>query len=89
MATDAVLAAGDFVKIDFGALVAGYHSDMTRTFAATAARLQCLRRCPLAQQRRCAALAVECREEYGVWAGVKLPGGQYRKRAELARAHAV
>ncbi|MFN8031751.1 MAG: Xaa-Pro peptidase family protein [Mycobacterium sp.] len=31
--TDAVLAAGDFVKIDFGALVGGYHSDMTRTFA--------------------------------------------------------
>lgn len=30
--TDAVLGAGDFVKIDFGALVAGYHSDMTRTF---------------------------------------------------------
>jgi Xaa-Pro aminopeptidase len=30
--TDAVLAAGDFVKIDFGALVSGYHSDMTRTF---------------------------------------------------------
>jgi Xaa-Pro aminopeptidase len=30
--TDAVLKAGDFVKIDFGALVAGYHSDMTRTF---------------------------------------------------------
>lgn len=30
--TDAVLAAGDFVKIDFGALVEGYHSDMTRTF---------------------------------------------------------
>ncbi|MCV7434102.1 M24 family metallopeptidase [Mycolicibacterium bacteremicum] len=30
--TDAVLTAGDFVKIDFGALVAGYHSDMTRTF---------------------------------------------------------
>lgn len=30
--TDTVLAAGDFVKIDFGALVAGYHSDMTRTF---------------------------------------------------------
>ena len=24
--------SGDFVKIDFGALVAGYHSDMTRTF---------------------------------------------------------
>jgi Xaa-Pro aminopeptidase len=30
--TDAVLAAGDFVKIDFGALIGGYHSDMTRTF---------------------------------------------------------
>jgi Xaa-Pro aminopeptidase len=30
--TDAMLAEGDFVKIDFGALVAGYHSDMTRTF---------------------------------------------------------
>jgi len=30
--TDTVLAAGDFVKIDFGALVCGYHSDMTRTF---------------------------------------------------------
>lgn len=30
--TDAVLARGDFVKIDFGALVGGYHSDMTRTF---------------------------------------------------------
>lgn len=57
--------------------------------SATEARLQCLRRCPLAQQRRCAALAVERGEEYGVWAGVKLPGGQYRKRAELARAHAV
>ncbi len=30
--TEAELAAGDFVKIDFGALVGGYHSDMTRTF---------------------------------------------------------
>lgn len=35
--TDAVLQHGDFVKIDFGALVAGYHSDMTRTFALGAA----------------------------------------------------
>ncbi|MFD4292347.1 aminopeptidase P family protein [Rhodococcus sp. NPDC058505] len=30
--TDAVLASGDFVKLDFGATVAGYHSDMTRTY---------------------------------------------------------
>ncbi len=30
--TDAVLATGDFVKLDFGATVDGYHSDMTRTF---------------------------------------------------------
>ncbi|WP_188585685.1 M24 family metallopeptidase [Gordonia jinhuaensis] len=30
--TEAVLAAGDLVKIDFGATVAGYHSDMTRTY---------------------------------------------------------
>jgi len=30
--TTAVLAEGDLVKIDFGALLGGYHSDMTRTF---------------------------------------------------------
>ena len=35
----------------------------------------------------CARLAVEQGEEYGVWAGVKLPGGQYRKRGELRRSH--
>lgn len=35
--TDAVLGRGDFVKIDFGALVGGYHSDMTRTFVLGAA----------------------------------------------------
>ncbi|MEO9222479.1 MAG: Xaa-Pro peptidase family protein, partial [Mycobacteriaceae bacterium] len=29
--TAAVLADGDLVKMDFGAVVAGYHSDMTRT----------------------------------------------------------
>ncbi|BCI92407.1 transcriptional regulator WhiB [Mycobacterium kansasii] len=42
--------------------------------SATEARIQCLRRCPLAQQRLCAERAVKYREEYGVWAGVKLPG---------------
>lgn len=30
--TTSVLADGDFVKIDFGAVVGGYHSDMTRTY---------------------------------------------------------
>lgn len=30
--TGAVLARGDFVKFDFGAVVDGYHSDMSRTF---------------------------------------------------------
>ncbi|SFJ68485.1 Xaa-Pro aminopeptidase [Amycolatopsis sacchari] len=29
--TDAVLRQGDFLKLDFGATVDGYHSDMTRT----------------------------------------------------------
>ncbi|WP_236791259.1 Xaa-Pro peptidase family protein [Amycolatopsis sp. GM8] len=29
--TGAVLATGDFLKLDFGATVEGYHSDMTRT----------------------------------------------------------
>jgi len=57
--------------------------------SAAKARTICLRRCPLAQQRLCARQAVEGREEYGVWAGIKLPGGQYRKRHQLARAYAV
>ena len=57
--------------------------------SATRARTICLRRCPLAQQRLCAGRAVAGAEEYGVWAGVKLPGGQYRKRAQLAHAHEV
>ena len=57
--------------------------------SATRARTICLRQCPLAQQRDCARQAVEAGEEYGVWAGVKLPGGQYRKRHQLAHARAV
>jgi WhiB family redox-sensing transcriptional regulator len=57
--------------------------------SATEARLLCLRQCPLAQQRLCARYAVENKEEYGVWAGVKLPGGQYRKREQLAQAHDI
>jgi WhiB family redox-sensing transcriptional regulator len=57
--------------------------------SATEARIQCLRRCPLAQQRRCAQRAIAHREEYGVWAGVKLPGGQHRKRDQLVRAHDI
>jgi WhiB family redox-sensing transcriptional regulator len=57
--------------------------------SATKARTICLRQCPLAQQRACAHQAIEVGEEYGVWAGVKLPGGQYRKRHQLARAHQV
>jgi WhiB family redox-sensing transcriptional regulator len=57
--------------------------------SATKARTICLRRCPLAQQRQCARQALEAGEEYGVWAGVKLPGGQYRKRHQLAHAHEV
>jgi Xaa-Pro aminopeptidase len=31
--TDRTIEAGDLVVVDFGALVDGYHSDMTRTFA--------------------------------------------------------
>lgn len=57
--------------------------------SATEARIQCLRRCPLAEQRLCAERAIRHREEWGVWAGVKLPGGQYRKREQLAKAHDV
>ncbi|MGQ0842633.1 MAG: M24 family metallopeptidase [Sporichthyaceae bacterium] len=34
--TDRRIAQGDFLKIDFGARVDGYHSDMTRTFVVAA-----------------------------------------------------
>jgi Xaa-Pro aminopeptidase len=58
--TDAVLAAGDFVKIDFGALVGGYHSDMTRTFVLHAAadwQREIYQLVSAAQQAGCRALA--------------------------------
>jgi hypothetical protein len=51
--------------------------------SATEARIQCLRRCPLAQQRRCAQHAIAHREEYGVWAGVKLPGASTASASSL------
>lgn len=43
------------------------------------ARTECLRKCPLAQMRRCAQTALDSGAPYGVWAGVQLPGGQTRK----------
>lgn len=76
----------------------GYADDDASTGAAKArvyehaaiqARTICLRRCPLASQRACARQAIEAGEEYGVWAGIKLPGGQYRQRQHLAHAHEV
>jgi len=70
---------------------AGDGAAKARAYEKSAAKAQtiCLRHCPLAQQRDCAQQAIAGREEYGVWAGVKLPGGQYRKRHQLARAHEV
>ncbi len=55
--------------------------------SASKARAICLRHCALAHQRDCARRAVDAGEEYGVWAAIKLPGGQYRKRHQLALAH--
>jgi Xaa-Pro aminopeptidase len=57
--TDTVLATGDFVKIDFGALVGGYHSDMTRTFVLGSAadwQLEIYQLVAAAQRAGCAAL---------------------------------
>lgn len=75
-----------FAYVSFNKEAGTWH---TPERSATQARIQCLRRCPLLQQRRCAQHAVEHRVEYGVWAGIKLPGGQYRKREQLAAAHDV
>lgn len=47
------------------------------------ARRLCMQ-CPLATLRECAQFALDSDNEYGVWAGVQLPGHQTRKAAELA-----
>ncbi len=69
----------------------GHGATKARSYESSAieARTLCLRRCPLEQQRRCAQRAVDHEVEFGVWAGVKLPGNQYRKRGELERAHEI
>jgi Xaa-Pro aminopeptidase len=57
---DAVLRRGDLVKLDFGALVGGYHSDMTRTVVlgpAAAWQRELYTLVAAAQRTGCAALA--------------------------------
>jgi hypothetical protein len=49
---------------------------------------QCRDHCPLAQQMVCAGEALESNAAYGVWAGVSLPGAQYRNRGALEQARA-
>ena len=59
--TDRSLQQGDFVKIDFGALYAGYHSDMTRTMVLGPPadwQREVYDLVAEAQRRGCAALAV-------------------------------
>ncbi|MFF0544283.1 M24 family metallopeptidase [Nocardia thailandica] len=58
--TGAVLAVGDFVKFDFGAVVGGYHSDMTRTLVLgrpTDWQLEIYDLVARSQRAGCAALA--------------------------------
>lgn len=58
--TDAVLARGDLVTMDFGALVDGYHSDMTRTVVlgpASGWQREVYSLVAAAQSAGCAALA--------------------------------
>jgi Xaa-Pro aminopeptidase len=77
--TDAILATGDFVKIDFGALVAGYHSDMTRTFVLS----------PVAQWQRDVYDLVETAQRLGREAlapGVSLSGVDGASRQVIAEA---
>lgn len=71
--TGAVLASGDFVKLDFGAQIGGYHSDMTRTYVLgkaadwqrevydVVARAQAAGRDALAPGVRCAAVDAAAR----------------------------
>ena len=58
--TDRPLASGDLVKLDFGARVAGYHADMTRTVVCgrAAAWQQDLHAAVSAVQQECRAEAV-------------------------------
>jgi hypothetical protein len=49
------------------------------------ARSDCLT-CPMAQRAKCAKSAVLNGEQFGVWAGVALPGMQYRDRDKLELA---
>jgi WhiB family redox-sensing transcriptional regulator len=70
----------------FGYQPEGVHRARVDKRAITEARLACLLRCPLAHQRACAREAVRQANEYGVWAGVELPGREPRKEAELTRA---
>lgn len=42
--------------------------------------------CPVVRRAECAKVALLNGDKYGVWAGVALPGGQPRKKAELEEA---
>ena len=80
--TDAVLAAGDFVKIDFGALVAGYHSDMTRTFVLCAGRAVAARACTTWSPPRSGAGRDALAPGVALWAvDERIAAGHRRRRA--------
>jgi Xaa-Pro aminopeptidase len=72
--TDRVLESGDFVKCDFGALVGGYHSDMTRTVVLG----------PAADWQREVYAVVAAAQEAGRTAAV--PGARTRDVDAKARA---
>jgi len=52
------------------------------------AKLLCITECPLSEFRRCARTALTSGEEYGIWAGIELPGRENlnRDKAKLAAA---